>query len=257
MLAALGVLVALLIGALYYFAYAPQRVALEEARRVAVAASQAADAAVQAANERAAAAAALSERVDDLERLLGDLRQTSAELEAQVRERESELAQMRSTQEELSTVLQMEIANGQIQVARLRDSLRVDLVNEILFDSGEAELRPAGIEVLTRVGEVLNDVEDRQIVVQGHTDYVTIGGRLAQRYATNWELSSARAVNVTRFLQEQVGVDPARLAATGFSEYRPRADNSTEEGRRLNRRIEILLAPLPEPLEAAAEATTD
>ncbi len=257
MLAALGVLVALLIGALYYFAYAPQRVALEEARRVAAAASQAADAAVQAANERAAAAAALSERVDDLERLLGDLRQTSAELEAQVRERESELAQMRSTQEELSTVLQMEIANGQIQVARLRDSLRVDLVNEILFDSGEAELRPTGIEVLTRVGEVLNDVEDRQIVVQGHTDYVTIGGRLAQRYATNWELSSARAVNVTRFLQEQVGVDPARLAATGFSEYRPRADNSTEEGRRLNRRIEILLAPLPEPLETAAEATTD
>jgi chemotaxis protein MotB len=151
----------------------------------------------------------------------------------------------------------MEIANGQIQVARMRDSLRVDLVNEILFDSGEAELRDAGREVLTRVGEILNNVTDRQINVQGHTDFVTIGGRLAQRYATNWELSSARAVNVVRFLQETVGVDPARLAATGLSEYRPRADNSTDEGRRLNRRIEILLAPLPEPLVEDADTTTD
>lgn len=254
-LAALGLLVALLIGALYYFAYAPQRVALDEARRVAAAASEEADAAAREVRERAAAAAALRERIDDLEGMLEELRQTSSGLEAQVRARESELAAMRSTQEELANVLQMEIANGQIQIARLRDSLRVDLVNEILFDSGEAELRPAGIEVLTRVGEVLRGVADRQIVVQGHTDYVTIGGRLAQRYATNWELSSARAVNVVRFLQEQVGVDPTRLAATGFSEYRPRADNNTEEGRRLNRRIEILLTPLPEPIETASAPT--
>ena len=251
-LAALGLIVALLIGALYYFAYAPQRVALDEARRQATAASREADAATRDAGERAVEATALRERVDDLEGILEELRQTSAGLEAQVRERESEIAAMRSTQEELANVLQMEIANGQIQVARLRDSLRVDLVNEILFDSGEAELRPAGVEVLTRLGEVLKDVGDRQIVVQGHTDYVTIGGRLAQRYATNWELSSARAVNVARFLHEQAGVDPTRLAATGFSEYRPRADNSTEEGRRLNRRIEILLTPLPEPFEVTS-----
>ena len=256
-LAALGVLVALLIGALYYFAYAPQRVALDEARQAAAAASEAADTAVREAAAQAATAAALSERVDDLEGMLETLRQTSAGLEAQVRERETELAAMRSTQDALTNVLQMEIANGQIQVARLRDSLRVDLVNEILFDSGEAELRPEGIEVLTRVGEVLRNIDDRQIVVQGHTDYVTIGGRLAQRYATNWELSSARAVNVARFLQEQAGVDPARLAATGFSEYRPRADNTTEEGRRLNRRIEILLTPLPEPFEATTDGTAN
>lgn len=238
-LLALGLLCALLIGALYYFAYLPQQNALNVALAEAAAARQQAD-------DLARESVSLRARVTDLEATLTALRQTSAELETRVRAREDELAAMRSTQDELVGALQTEIANGQIQVERMRDSLRVDLVNEILFDSGEAELKPAGIEVLTRVGEILKNVTDRQIVVQGHTDYVTIGGRLAQRYPTNWELSSARAVNVVRFLQENVGVEPARLSAVGFSEYRPRADNATDEGRRLNRRIEILLAPLPE-----------
>jgi chemotaxis protein MotB len=249
-LASLGVIVALLIGALYYFAYVPQRNALIEANLAAAAASEAADAARLEASERARDSAEARERIEDLEGMLEDLRQTSAGLEAQVREREAELADTMATQDELISVLQMEILNGQIQVARMRDSLRVNLVNEILFDSGEAALKPAGIEVLRRVGEILKTITDKQIIVQGHTDYVTIGGRLAQRYPTNWELSSARAVNVVRLLQEEIGVDPTRLAATGLSEHRPRADNSTEEGRRLNRRIEILLAPMPEPVPA-------
>ena len=69
-----------------------------------------------------------------------------------------------------------------------------------------------------------------------------ITGNLAKRYPTNWELSAARAVNVARFLQ-QAGVEPERLSATGRSEYEPKAANDTDEGRRKNRRIEILLGP--------------
>ena len=181
--------------------------------------------------------------------MLSDLRQTSTELEAAVEEREQELAAMVATQDELLGELEQEIADGQIHIQRLQGMLRVDMVDEILFDSGEATVKRAGQEILARIGEVLKKAEDRQVVVQGHTDNVQIVGRLADRFPTNWELSAARAVNVARFLQEAVGMDPSRLGAAGFSEYRPRADNGTEDGRQLNRRIEILLAPVSEEPE--------
>jgi len=117
------------------------------------------------------------------------------------------------------------------------------MVDEILFDSGESVIKPAGLEVLRRVGTILKKVEGREIEVQGHTDNVPIVGQLAKRYPTNWELSTARATNVARFLQDAAKLEPTLLFAAGFSEYRPRAPNDTEEGRRRNRRIEILLGP--------------
>lgn len=201
---------------------------LEEARRIASLCAQ----------ERSA----LASRVDDLEGMLGDVRTESEELEMQVREKEAMLAQVQSTQDELVAELQEEIADGQIQVSRLRDQLSVDLVDEILFDSGEATLKPAGRDVLRRVATVLASA-NRQIQVQGHTDDVPIVGRLAQTYPTNWELSAARAVGVVRFLQEDAGLDPTQLTASALSEYQPRADNGSVEGRAKNRRIEILLLP--------------
>lgn len=230
------VLITALVIGLYYFLSAPQRDALDAARREASALAQ--------------ESVSLRVRIADLEGILSELREANAGLEAQIREREYELSLVRSTQQELIGVLQQEIADGQIQVARMQDRLRVNLVNEILFDSGEVTLTPVGIEVLRRVGEVLNRAADKQIIVQGHTDNVAIGGRLARRYPTNWELSAARAVNVARFLQDEVDVDPMRLSAVGFSEYRPRSDNATAAGRQSNRRIEIILAPLPEPFPA-------
>jgi chemotaxis protein MotB len=89
--------------------------------------------------------------------------------------------------------------------------------------------------------------------VQGHTDNVPITGALAKRFATNWELSAARATNVVRFLQDQAKLDPTRLSASGYSEFRPRGPNDTEAGRRQNRRIEILLIPIPAAVPAEAK----
>ena len=232
---------AVILGALYVLLFLPQQAALDEARRD--------------ASLRAQEASTLQSRVTDLEGVLDDLRQTSAELEAQVKEREGELAQLLQTQDELLRELEQEIADGQIQIARLRGRLQVDMVDEILFASGETTLKPAGEEVLKRVGAVLKRAEDREVVVQGHTDNVPIVGRLAERFPTNWELSAARAVNVTRFLQDAVGMDPSRLSASAFSEYQPRSENETDEGRQENRRIEIVLAPLPEAVEDSEGAT--
>lgn len=240
------IIYALIILGLYFLAYAPMEADLATANQDAASVrAEAAEARRRAAELEAASAMQLAQ-ISDLGSLLSEARETGAELEARFRAREAELELARQIQDDLADTLQREIANGQIRVERMLDSLRVDMVNEILFDSGEATLKPAGLEVLHRLGEVLERATDKLIVIQGHTDSVQIGGQLSQRYPTNWELSAARAVNVTRFLQEQIGIDPQRLSATGFSEYRPREDNATPEGREKNRRIEILLAPLPE-----------
>jgi len=162
-----------------------------------------------------------------------------------------DVAALRSTQDELVAELQNEIADKTVQVQRIRDQLRVDLVDEVLFDSGEATLKPAGVAVFSKIGSVLARAADRRVEVQGHTDNVPITGALAKRFATNWELSAARATNVVRFLQEQAKLDPSRLSASAHAEFRPRASNDTDAGRRQNRRIEVLLIPIA-PAESAA-----
>jgi chemotaxis protein MotB len=117
------------------------------------------------------------------------------------------------------------------------------MVDKILFPSGEAEITPAGLEILDRVGKVLKNTEGKIIRVEGHTDNVPIHPNLQKKFPTNWELSTARATNVVRFLQEKVGIKGTRLQVIGMSEYSPVADNKTPEGRSQNRRIEITLLP--------------
>jgi chemotaxis protein MotB len=114
-------------------------------------------------------------------------------------------------------------------------NISVNFVDEILFPSGEAELSPGGKQVLSKVGAVIKEVKDQQILVGGHTDDRPIH---TERFASNWELSTARAVNVARYLVETVGVDPHRVVAAGFSQFHPRG-----AGRAQNRRIELLLTP--------------
>jgi chemotaxis protein MotB len=232
-----GVAAAIAVAAFFLLLYQPRGKELEEARREASLCVQ----------ERSA----LKSRVSDLEAMLNDVRQQGAELAEQIRQREERLAQAQSTQDQIVAKLQQEISDGQIQVERLRGQLRVDMVDEILFDSGEAEVKPAGKEVLKKLASALAG-SDRQIRVQGHTDDVPITGRLAQKFPTNWELSAARAVNVVRFLQEGGSLDPTHLSASALSQYRPRVPNDGPEGRQKNRRIEILLEPSVE--ETAAEA---
>ena len=111
----------------------------------------------------------------------------------------------------------------------------VHLESEILFPSGEAELSKRGKEVLARVGDVLKPLKDKQILVGGHTDDAPIH---TARFPSNWELSTARAVNVVHFLADNAGVDPAKLTAAGYSQYHPRSADRAQ-----NRRIEILLIP--------------
>ena len=171
------------------------------------------------------------------------------ELEARVaevsQEKEDEIDRLKGTYETLVASMKEEIEQGQVKITQLADRLSVSMVDKILFPSGEAEITPEGLEILNRVGKVLKNTEGKIIRVEGHTDNVPIHPNLQQKFPTNWELSTARATNVVRFLQDKVGIKGTRLQVIGMSEYSPVADNKTPEGRSQNRRIEVTLLPAP------------
>ena len=202
----------------------------------------------------------LKARSDELSKTIADLRQRIAALsdekarlakdladERKAREeaqqaKEEKVREVSGTYEKLLDKMKGEIAKGQVTISELKGKLTVNMVEAILFDSGQAEVKPGGLVVLGKVIEILKTVNDKSVRIEGHTDDVPIKGSLTQRYPTNWELSAARAINVARYLQKQA-IDPANLSAAGFGEYKPVADNATVEGRAKNRRIEIVLVP--------------
>jgi chemotaxis protein MotB len=177
------------------------------------------------------------------ERLRQEQAKLAANLEQERAAKEEEIKRLTKTQEELSRSLQDEISKGNITIQQVRDRLTINMVDRVLFDSGQAQVKPAGLKVLQQVGDILSKVSDKQIRIEGHTDNVPISAKLQSRFKTNWELSTARATTVVRHLIEKGGVDRQHLSAVGYAETHPVASNDSEEGRASNRRIEIVLYP--------------
>ncbi len=119
----------------------------------------------------------------------------------------------------------------------------IGMSGALLFDSGKVELRPEATEVLAEVAKVLRPLPN-PLRIDAHTDNIPPE---SPTYPTNWELSAARAVSVARFLIEEGGIQPERMAAAGYAEYRPVASNDTRENRARNRRAEILVQSVPPP----------
>lgn len=140
---------------------------------------------------------------------------------------------------DLASQLASMIEAGQLSVSIRDGRMVINLADDILFDSGRTEIKTAGQQALEELAGVLKEIQDRNFLVAGHTDNVPIR---SARFASNWELSTARAVTVVQFLQEK-GVSPQNLAAAGYGEYDPIASNDDRETRALNRRIEIILMP--------------
>jgi chemotaxis protein MotB len=164
-------------------------------------------------------------------------------LEKERAAKEAEIERLTRTQQELSKSLQAEIERGDITIKQVRDRLTINMVEKVLFNSGQAQVKPAGLKVLTQVSDVLKNVTDKQIRIEGHTDNVPIGVKIRDKFPTNWELSTARATTVVRFFIDRGGVSRESLEAVGFADTRPVASNDTDEGRTENRRIEIVLYP--------------
>jgi chemotaxis protein MotB len=176
--------------------------------------------------------------LDALDEEIVSLRQ---ELEKGKAVTEQELQRIQDIYAALVEDLNKEISEGKVEVEQIKGKLQLSIAEEIFFDSGRAELKAEGVEVLKRIGSILNKIPEKNIRIEGHTDNVRIGRSLREKYPTNWELGAARGVNVARYLQEEAGVDPLRLSAVSYAQYRPVDTNKTKAGRSKNRRIEIVL----------------
>ena len=155
-------------------------------------------------------------------------------------------------QEKLSALARDRGLGSAIQVKQDAEGITISLSDNLLFGPGAAELRPGSQVVLSEVAAVLRTLPN-QLRIEGHTDNVPVNNA---EFPTNWELSSARATTVLRYLAEVGGVAPGRMLTAGYAETRPIADNGTVEGRALNRRADIVIVyPTREELERALSGT--
>jgi len=197
--------------------------------------------------------ATLSEENTTLSAQLAEERQHRLTLEQHVQEAErakaAELAGMKGTYDRLVAALQGEISQKEIALHQAKEQLTVTILDRVLFPSGQAALTLEGERVIAKVATILAKIGDRRIVIEGHTDNVPIRAPLSTRFPTNWELSTARATEVVKHLLSQGKLNASQLSAVGRADTAPVASNTAEEGRRLNRRIEIIVLP-PEDTSA-------
>lgn len=188
------------------------------------------------ANEKGAAnqdeIASLKTRLADLEKERETVKQKAKGLEDEMRE---------------------QLESRDVTISKLQGKLTVNILDRVMFDSGEARLKPGGEAVMEKIATLLREHPELKIHVIGHTDNIPIRPEAHSRFASNWELSTARALAALHFLTDKSGIDPHRVGAVGYGEYRPIADNSTAEGRAKNRRIAIVI--LPDELIDADPAT--
>ena len=251
-----GVVAALLIGGAVGYLVAP-----DKKNELAAAQRNAASAQTAAKTEK--------DRADGVQKQVDVLKKDKASLETQLSEMSAKAGELEKKARDANAAaekkLQATIDKTQGSVSAEGDEIRLKLVDKVLFAVGDDQLTDKGKAVLSKVGKALNELPDKQIWVQGHTDDQPIvappppkkdpkakkGAKPpeapAVRFASNWELSAARALQVVHYLQDKVKVDPTRLAALAFSEYRP----VSKSNKALNRRIEIVLYPHKAVIEKA------
>lgn len=185
----------------------------------------------------------LIEEISMLNRELAETEEQKEMVTGKARAAQEELDRQQQLYDNLEATFVKERATNQVKIEMLKSGVKVNLANEILFPSGSAELNSMGVEVLKRAAAELKD-STYQVVVAGFTDDVPISSGLQYRYPTNWELAGARAASVVRLFEEEE-IPSDKLLAISFGENSPVANNETPEGRKLNRRIEIMLRPAP------------
>lgn len=180
-----------------------------------------------------------------LENTTQQLNQSQQEIETQrkrLEQLQSLIAQQRKNTEALRKKITDALVNfgaNELTVSMKNGKVYVSMQESLLFPSGSATVNPRGKEALATLAKALNQNPDINVEVEGHTDSIPI----SKRYIDNWNLSVARSTAIARILIKDYFVHPARIKASGRSEYDPVASNSTPEGRQQNRRTEIILEP--------------
>jgi len=213
----------------------------------------------EALDQETAAGAQLRARLEelgqDVDKLLVDkgtlavsLQLTKARLEALRRAQAASDARA-ALYRDLAKKLKRMIDAGELNVVLREGRMVIVLPNDVLFDSGQVDIKPAGRDSLKRLAAALKTIDGRRFQVAGHTDTVPIH---TSRFPSNWELSTGRAVEVTRFMLAE-GLRPDMLSAAGYGEFDPVSGNDSADGRARNRRIEMTLVPAIDEMVAVPE----
>ncbi len=185
---------------------------------------------------------ALAQRLNSASQKTASLKTMLVDAEKIAEQKIRDAQESLKAREALIGSLKKEIDAGNIKISQMNDRLSVQIVSKILFPSGSDQVTGEGKSVLKKVSQSLKDIVQNKIRVEGHTDNVPIGPGLADKFPSNWELSTARATQVVRYLSQE-NVNPENLLAVGMAEYAPVASNDSPDGRQKNRRIEIVLTP--------------
>lgn len=204
-----------------------------------------------------------NKEINDLKMKKKELEEEYQKLQASLNATRTELAEKQSmlnlTEKQLKTLRQIEaetqkrneiyshfvgklqkmIDAGKLTVSIENGRLVINLPEDVLFPTGRTTLSTGGTETLKEIADILKELPERRFQIEGHTDTVPIHNA---SFASNWELSSGRALRVVHLMIDE-GVQPANISAAGYGEFQPRADNTTKEGKALNRRIEIVMLP--------------
>ena len=179
--------------------------------------------------------------VEKIGSLGNEIESLNARLSQLQEEKEDELSELEKAKQLLEEKLKQEIDDKSVRLEMAEKGLAIIFLTEVLFDSGKTDIKQEAFSSLDKIAGVLKDnVEDRNIGIEGHADNEPIKH---SKWKSNWELSTSRATSVLHYLVDTKGINPKRVAAIGYGEYRPVASNDTNSGKRQNRRVEIVILP--------------
>ncbi|MFC1666741.1 flagellar motor protein MotB [Candidatus Omnitrophota bacterium] len=179
--------------------------------------------------------------IEKIQSLNYEIEAMNARLEQLQQEKDNEISGLDEAKSLLEKRLKKEIGDKKVRLEMAEKGLAIIFLAEVLFDSGKADIKEEVFDILDKVAKVLKEsVGGRAIGIEGHTDNEPIK---YSAWKSNWELSTARATSVLHYLVDERSIDPKRVSATGYGEYRPETSNDTPEGRKRNRRVEIVVLP--------------
>jgi len=175
-------------------------------------------------------------RADELEKQVVALQEKLDECRE---DKEREVSKLERVKRLLEDRLENQLSEYKAKIEMTDRGLVVTFLSEIFFDSGKDKIKDSARDILNEVAAVLqNEVSELSVAIEGHTDNVPIK---YSGWKSNWELASARALSVLHYFTDECGIDPMRLSANSYGEFRPSVDNSTAEGKQQNRRVEIII----------------
>lgn len=169
------------------------------------------------------------------------IEELDSKIEDLMNAKDKETSELESAKQKLVEDLKKEIGDYKAKLEMTERGLVITFLAEVFFTPGKAEIKEESYGTLDKVAKVLNEkVPEKLVAVEGHTDADPIK---YSGWKSNWELSSARSLSVLHYFVDKASVEPTRLSAVGYGEYKPVESNDTKAGKQKNRRVEIVILP--------------